>query len=157
MANRYREARKSVTAKKIGRPEKYYTSIGHELVEYMQAGKKFFCETTRRSDLKFPTFEEFATDHDLTSETLQAWKKSKPEFSACYKKALEIQKSILLTGALNGKYDKLFSIFLAKNVYGMQDRVDMRQSGKLEISRVELPEKKKAMTDCTFDKEETDK
>lgn len=162
MASRYRVARKKTVPAADngkhpgGRPPKYYPSICQELVDYFyQAHLRLVSAHEESSSTRpwFPTLEIFAQEHDITGETIVQWSKKYPEFTVAYKKAKNIQKACLIQCALTKKYDSTFSIFLAKNNFGMQDRVDLRQSGKLEISRVELPKKRNPGEEIIYEEE----
>ncbi len=74
-----------------------------------------------------PTFERFAVNIGVDTDTLLEWSKDPekyPGFSVAYKRAKHLQKDILLTNGLRGLYSQPFAIFTAKNITDMRDRVE---------------------------------
>ena len=73
---------------------------------------------------KLPTFERFAADLGTHRETLRNWCNEHEEFFAAYKKCQELQKDMLIDLAIRGYYNPTFSIFTAKNITDMRDKVE---------------------------------
>lgn len=69
-----------------------------------------------------PTKEGFAFSIGVHCETLTNWAKKFSEFFEAFKKAENLQKNILIQNGLNGNYEKVFAIFVAKNVTDMKDQ-----------------------------------
>jgi len=123
--------------KKEGRPTKY-------LPKYVEDIKKFFnVEPTREIEIcktdakgneffiteeranRFPTFERWASDHDVCIDTVLEWCKVHPDFSESYKLSKQYQKDFLIQNGLTGKANAAFSIFTAKNCTDMRDEIDI--------------------------------
>lgn len=73
---------------------------------------------------KLPTFERFAANLGTHRETLRNWCNEHDEFFAAYKKCQELQKDMLIDLAIRGYYNPTFSIFTAKNITDMRDKVE---------------------------------
>lgn len=73
---------------------------------------------------KLPTFERFAADLGTHRETLRNWCNEHEEFFVAYKKCQELQKDMLINLAIRGYYNPTFSIFTAKNITDMRDKVE---------------------------------
>lgn len=113
---------------KIGRPTKYREEYCERVIEFF-SGERY--KVTGENDGKLsktandlPTFERFASSIDVHVDTLHEWKKVHPSFSESYKKAQQLQKDFLITNALLGLYNNTFSIFLAKNITDLRDKVE---------------------------------
>lgn len=74
---------------------------------------------------KLPTFERFAFEIDVHTDTLLEWNKVHSEFSVAYKKAKMLQKDILIQNTLRGLYNVTAAIFTAKNVTDMRDKAEV--------------------------------
>lgn len=72
-----------------------------------------------------PTKEAFAFSIGVHRGTLLNWAKVHDRFFVAIKKAEDLQKNILIQNGLIGNYDKVFAIFVAKNVTDMNDRQDV--------------------------------
>lgn len=73
-----------------------------------------------------PLFSTFAVKvADVTHDTLLEWCKVHPEFSESYKKAKNLQESILVINAMRGNYEQPFSIFTSKNILDWRDRTEI--------------------------------
>jgi len=105
---------------KMGAPTKYKP-------EYCQGIIAFFITAT-----DFPFFSAYAREIQVNTDTLHEWKKVHPTFSEAYKKAKDIQKEILVVGALTNKLNPTFSIFTAKNILGWRDVKEIKQEIKTE-------------------------
>lgn len=69
-----------------------------------------------------PTFEAFAISIMVNPSTLRAWKNTYPDFAEAYEMAKAMQKESINRGAMLGHFDRVYAIFLAKNVTDMRDR-----------------------------------
>ena len=71
-----------------------------------------------------PTFEGFAVSIDTHRETLINWCKKHKEFFDAYSKAKDLQKNMLIDLGARGLYNATFTIFTAKNITDMRDKVE---------------------------------
>lgn len=71
-----------------------------------------------------PLFEKFAVSIGTHRATLLDWTTKFPDFSDAYKGAKDLQKNILITNAIRGLYNPVFSIFTAKNITDMRDKIE---------------------------------
>lgn len=120
----------------FGRPTAYNKAYCKGILEFFNR-EPFENETlqTKKADgtvidskvqevpCKFPTFERYAASIGVCVDTLNEWTKVYPDFSESYKQAKAYQKDILITNALRGNYNPVFSIFTAKNCTDMRDKV----------------------------------
>lgn len=72
-----------------------------------------------------PTLEGFAIKIGVHRETLNNWAVKNPKFFDAIKKAKDRQKEILVQNGLVGAYEKVFAIFVAKNVTDMSDKQEL--------------------------------
>lgn len=93
---------------------------------------------------RFPTIERFSHSIGVHRDTLQErayskypedyeeislrWELKHPEFSVAYKRATQIQESILVENALQWKYNPQFSMFVAKNRFGRKDKTEVESN-----------------------------
>ena len=84
----------------------------------------------------YPTFEMFASEIGVTSETLRNWAAEYPRFRDCYAWARERQKGILMVNTVGGHYNANFAKFVAINCHGMQDKVvsEVQPAIRIELS-----------------------
>jgi len=147
------EVDKRLNKRGLGRPTKYRKVFADMLVEYFSIPATVEREiTTTTKDGKMytrtevvandmPTFEGFAESIQVDDKTLENWSKAKtstgrpthPEFLRAYKRAKQLQKQMLVTNALAGRYNSAFAMFYAKNVTDLRDRLELPRDdeGKL--------------------------
>lgn len=147
------EIDKKLNKRGLGRPTKYKKVFADMLVEYFSIpattekeitittrdGKMYTKTETVANDI--PTFEGFAESIQVDDRTLERWDKAKtstgrpthPEFCRAYARAKQLQKQILVTNALAGRYNSSFAMFYAKNVTDLRDRLELPRDdeGKL--------------------------
>ncbi len=70
---------------------------------------------------EFPTFSCFASHIGVTTETLEAWRKSEAAFDTVWRECREIQRSHLITGGLAKRYDPSFAKFLLSEMFGFAE------------------------------------
>lgn len=156
---------KKKTTKKVkkpkGRPTKYYPEICEEMIDFFsrdyrknikkeyidkRSGEKKTVEI--QQPIELPTFERFAFNNNLCSETLQDWKRKHKDFSASYEKCIKIQKDILIVNALLGGYKENFAKFVAMNFFPeMKERSEVdvtKKDASLENALTKLEDKFKA-------------
>lgn len=124
-----------------GRPPKYDPKYCKQLIEFFNCDAyeekeitivaKNGNEITRFEDVAndLPTFERFAVSIGIHRETLLNWTEKYPEFFDAYKAAKDYQKDMLITNALKGLYNPVFSIFTAKNITDMRDKQVVEHEG----------------------------
>ena len=119
-----------------GRPTKYKPEYCDEIVEFFT--RKPF-EPLIHNDAvvmdkngnpvmtpcPLPTKEGFAIKIGVDPDTLGNWAKAHEKFFGAVKKAEARQKEILIQNGLMGNYEKVFAIFVAKNVTDMRDRKEI--------------------------------
>ncbi len=95
---------------------------------------------------EYPTFEMFAANLGVTTETLKNWCEQYPRFKTYYARAKEIQLAKLTSNALLGLYNPLYAKFEAVNNHKLSDKqeVDSTVSGNVGVG-VELDDKTRAM------------
>jgi hypothetical protein len=119
-------------------------------------GGEWSKEEVRHEALFFPTLELFAHKIGVDDDTLVEWAKAKypddyadesfrgqlkyPEFYAAYIRAKKIQKGLLLQYALIGKLNPGFAQFFAINMYGMQSKSVVENTGEVKHKWEELPD-----------------
>lgn len=128
-----------------GRPTKYkeeyckmmfdFFDIEHTYVDYKTIIDSKGIEKTIEVEKPniLPTFEKFSVSIGVTRDTLNEWCKVHPEFSYTYKKCKELQKDMLNDLAMRGFYNPTYTIFVAKNITDMKDKVEqeLNVSGSL--------------------------
>lgn len=145
---------------KVWRPSKYDPKYCDEIIRFMSGtqheivvDRTFYTSKDeiepdvdwfRRANVKkeehkvfaqvFPTLERFCHNIGVHKDTLHEWCSIYPEFSEAYKKARQIQESILVENALNNNYSANFSMFLAKNAFWWKDKTEVDQNIKAEIN-----------------------
>jgi hypothetical protein len=119
-----------------GRPSKYRPEFVSLLIEFFdrEPYEDKVVETirTKGGDLiekrkevpcDIPLFSTFAVKKvGVSHDTILEWCKVHPEFSEAYKKAKNLQESILVINAMRGNYEQPFSIFTSKNIMEWRDR-----------------------------------
>lgn len=127
---------KNLPKKNNGRPTKYdesfcvkmleFFDIPHtvfeELTKYDKEGKEHIVKIEKPNVL--PTFEKFAVNIGVHRDTLNEWTKQFEEFSDTYKKCKDLQRDMLNDLAMRGFYNPTYTIFVAKNIADMKDKVE---------------------------------
>lgn len=123
-----------------GRPTKYKPEFCQKIIEFfdrepydadhvkelitLKDGTKKEVYDEKPCDI--PLFSTFAVKvADVTHDTLIDWSKRYPEFGEAYKKAKNLQESILVINAMRGNYEQPFSIFTSKNILDWRDRSEV--------------------------------
>lgn len=127
---------KNLPKKNNGRPTKYEESFCDKMLEFFdiehtyevkkvivdKKGKEHY--TYEEKANRLPTFERFAVNIGVCVDTLNEWTKKHKEFSEAYKKAKAMQKEMLNDLAMRGFYNPTYTIFVAKNITDMKDKVE---------------------------------
>lgn len=98
----------------------FYIEHTKQVQKFDKDGNSYIVEVAN----SLPTFERFAVSIDVHRETLRNWCNEYPDFFAAYKKAQDLQKDMLIDLAIRGLYNPTFSIFTAKNITDMKDKVE---------------------------------
>lgn len=110
---------------KLGRPTKYRESYCDEIISFFDEDPFTASEDNNGKPAynacRLPTLERFAHNIGVHVDTLYEWASVHPVFSEAKKRALQLQKDILVQNGLIGAYDKTFAIFTCKAVAGMRD------------------------------------
>lgn len=140
------------TASILGRPTKYHPRFIKMLIDYFNVSPSVIkTESSINKDgvvvtkmiedaVDLPTFDKFTADIGVNVDALRDWatvknKKGKlkhPDFSRAYDKCKAMQKHILVTNGLKGRYVSNFAIFVATNFTDMADRKEVDATSKGE-------------------------
>lgn len=124
------------TGMPVGRPTKYTEDMGSRLISFFDrradSGIRYGDKGQIIHGTIPPTFERFAFEHDVTVETLHEWKRVHPEFSECYKKAKQLQRSFYVEAIGSGIVSGAGAIFISKNETDMADTqmIDVTSKGE---------------------------
>ena len=135
-----------------GRPTKYKDSYCKEIVDFFAIPTTYTVEVTNvnkktgeeyitqeEKPNKLPTFEAFAKKINVDMDTLKNWTRANEDFAKAYEKCKQLQKDFLVQNALLGFYNTTFSIFLAKNITDLRDKVECEQTVRnLDPVKVEI-------------------
>lgn len=123
-----------------GRPSKYKPEFIPQMIDF------FSIEPSRMEEghmgamverpNRLPTFERFASNIDVTVDTLLNWNKSFPEFLGAYKKCKQMQKDFMVQNGMSGLFNAAFTKFVAINITDMVDKSEVDQN----VNVVKLPE-----------------
>lgn len=136
----------------LGRPTKYHPKFIKMLIDYFNVSPSVIkTEQSMNKDgvvvmkviedaVDLPTFDKFTADIGVNVDALRDWatvknKKGKlkhPDFSRAYDKCKAMQKHILVTNGLKGRYVSNFAIFVATNFTDMADRKEVDATSKGE-------------------------
>lgn len=120
-----------------GRPSSYKPEYCKAIIKffdiepYKEVVKKRYtrkdgeiCEefALRANDLRF--FSQFSRSIGVSTDSLNAWCTQYPEFSVAYNSAKEMQKEHLVINGLQENFSGYFSVFTAKNITDMRDKVE---------------------------------
>lgn len=130
-----------------GRPSKYKPEYCIDIIKFFSVEKNHRWIKKERTTIKsngteetekeygymandLPTFDKFARSIEVNGDTIVAWTKKYPEFSAAYNTAKELQKEFLIDNGLKGLYPPATMIFVAKNITDMKDKTETELTGK---------------------------
>lgn len=125
--------------KKSGRPVKWdedaCTKLALLLETYFEEERLKFLEATKDNPYNtIPFISKFCRDAGLSQETLNVKAGEYPVLSDALKKAKEIQKEILISGGLSGRFNPTAFIFTAKNITDMRDQTPTLPDGSSMIA-----------------------
>ena len=107
----------------VGRPSKYTKEWCDKLLAYFDV-QLFSIRNGKKEVNPMPTFEGFCFDNRVSHQTLLDWCKKHAEFLEAYNACKHKQKQMIVQGGMLGAYNAQFTIFVAKNVTDMKDRVE---------------------------------
>ncbi len=107
------------------RPTKYRPEYCQMIIDFFSVDSYKTHVDEERNDTglpaKFPTVERFADSIGVVTNTVYNWSKKHPEFLHSLKRAINLQKTVLIEGSMAGLYQSPFNIFAAKNLIGWTD------------------------------------
>lgn len=130
-------AKKAVKKNLGGRPTKYKEEYCKDIIEFFsipttyeqevtnvnkKTGEEFTTYIEKPNNL--PTFEGYAKKICVDVDTLKNWTREHEEFNKVYERCKQLQKDFLVQNALLGYYNTTFSIFLAKNITDLKDKIE---------------------------------
>lgn len=84
-----------------------------------------------------PMFEAFAKKICVTAEVLEEWRDTHPDFCDAWAKAMDMQKTVLVTNSLHGLYNPMFSKIAAINLFEWRDTSrDDKPKGKKDLQKI---------------------
>jgi len=129
------EKKKQVFLRKLGRPTKYRKEYIQRMYDYFNVPA---IDAKTSEAVLFPTMEKFAADIAVNTDTLVEWANARkedstlkyPDFSAMYSICKQLQKNILVTNGLMGKYASNFATFVAINLTDMVNKSEVDATSK---------------------------
>ena len=123
---------------------KYRPDYGPALLAYFNVDALKMCTDPRTGVstavfANWPTFEGFAASIGCVADTVRRWATEvdagghllRPEFSASYARARELQQHLLQQGGMSGAYNSGFATLAAKNILGWKDKVESESSVRI--------------------------
>ena len=80
-----------------------------------------------------PMIEDWAEKIGCTMKDLNAWAEEDEDFAVAMERARQVISSVLVKGALNGKFNASFSNMAAKNLLAWQDKQDIKNTGSVVV------------------------
>lgn len=136
----------------MARPAKYKKEYCKKMFDFFNIPHTFMEEITKigkdgeekilgvEKPNILPTFEKFAVNIGVHRETLGNWTKENKEFFDTYKKCKNLQKDMLNDLGMRGFYNPTYTIFVAKNITDMTDKVvneNINKEFKIEVASKE--------------------
>lgn len=84
-----------------------------------------------------PSFISFAQAEEITLKQIENWRVSHPEFDAACAHAVELQKQLLLDGALSGNLNSSVAKFILSSEFGMQTARRYSDTATQQISEAD--------------------
>lgn len=108
-------------------PEKDRPALFAEMLKDFQ---EHLDNLNKESGLIF--IENWCRKHGISDQTLHNYSEANEEFLACIKACKQIQKEVLIQGAIRGYFNPTAFIFTAKNITDMRDKIetDLTSDGK---------------------------
>jgi hypothetical protein len=118
-----------------GRPSKYSPEFITKLLAYFDV-QLYTVRNGKKEVNPMPTFEGFCFDNKVSHQTLLDWCKAHKEFLEAYNACKQKQKQMIVQGGMLGAYNAQFTIFVAKNVTDMKDRVETIDVTQIETEKL---------------------
>jgi len=119
----------------MSRPSKYSEEYIDKLLSYFDV-QLYTVKNGKKEVNPMPTFEGFCFDNRVNHQTLLNWCKEHPKFLEAYNACKQKQKQMIMQGGMLGAYNAQFTIFVAKNVTDMKDRVETVDVTKQETDKL---------------------
>lgn len=120
---------------KVGRPSKYTDEWCDKLLDYFKVDL-YTMRNGKKEVNPMPTFEGFCFDNRVNHNTLLLWAQTHEKFSEAYSTCKQKQKQMIVQGGMLGAYNAQFTIFVAKNVTDMKDRIETVDVSKEETDKL---------------------
>ena len=120
---------------KGGRPSKYTDEWCDKLLDYFKVDL-YTMRNGKKEVNPMPTFEGFCFDNRVNHQTLLNWCKENAKFFEAYTACKQKQKQMIVQGGMLGAYNAQFTIFVAKNVTDMKDRIETVDVSKEETDKL---------------------
>jgi hypothetical protein len=144
-----KQAKPKPKAKKInGRPTKYKKDYDKLLVEFFsqEADQFINIEHFKNGEVSWvdkkpvagllPTVVGFCKTIRINRDTFYEWVKVHKSFSDTFKWVKALQKDFLIQSGLSGRYNPIFSKFVAINLTDMVDKKEVEHSGGLSLTQI---------------------
>lgn len=116
----------------VGRPTKYREEYCDEIIKFFDVEKKIVkiktvasagkaVEVEEEEAPELPTMADFAHSIGVCRDTLHDWCDAHPRFLRAYKKAQELQESLLMSSAFKNRANTVFCLFMLKCNYGWKE------------------------------------
>lgn len=130
-----------------GRPTKYRREYCERIIRYFDVPpqqtvykRTYYVDGTIKSEEpivlgeQLPTFQGFAHEIGVDTDTLLNWASGHKEFFGAYTRAKALQEKIWLINAMGGQYNAQFAQFFGKNCLGYKDRQETELSGDVSLT-----------------------
>lgn len=131
---------------KGGRPTTYPEDLPQKLIEYFdievikeRAVKVFdkkgnlIDEQVKLFATALPTIEKFCKQYKIADSTFYDWVNRYEELSEALKICKTMQKALWQEASMLGLYDRIYTIFMGKNVFGWVDKQEITVDDKRVI------------------------
>ena len=160
----------------MGRPTLYRPEYCEQIIKFFnrepskKVSKKVYDKKSQTvmevevlEPCRLPTFEKFAWDLGVHTDTLLDWCKVHESFFQAYQRCKVLQKEIMMQNALGNLYAQAYSIFASQNLTDMRNRKELDHkssdgsfNNKQSIVNINLPNKNEVHEPLEPNKSETD-
>jgi len=129
---------------KGGRPEKYRRKHCKDIVDFFSRDhyrkRTVLTKDGKSTEIdipnKLPTLEGFAIHLGTVCTTIYGWAERHKEFHNALTTARHLQKEMLVQLGLAGDYDKVFAMFIAKNMTDLRDKTEQEVNVNVSLSQL---------------------